>query len=95
MTKDVLLIETQKSPVQAGKSNQGFWGIHFVDKKYKEKDHLVGWVSSNSTAFQVNLSFNTKEEALKYIKENNLNVLSTHEAPKIIQQNRTYADNFS
>lgn len=92
--KRILLIETQKSATQSGKAKKGLWGIHFIEDSFQYKDSLVGWVASESSQHQIALQFTTKDDALNYIKNNNLLLEKILEAPKIQPSKRSYADNF-
>ena len=90
----VILVENQKAQNQSGKANIGYWRLYFQDSIHKTKDKNIGWISTSSTTYEIDLKFSSKEEALNYIKHNNLFLVRIISAPKIKKTIQAYADRF-
>ncbi len=83
-----------KTAMQSGERNTKQWLLEYeyADKKYV--DPLMGWTGSEDTLQQVNLRFASKEEAVKYAENNNIE-FSAEEPNKRKQIKKSYADNFA
>ena len=82
-----------KTAMQSGRAKYNKWVLKFLDKNNQLKDTMMGWNGGSSTVSQIELKFNTKEEAIRYAHKKNIDyeVLETS-ARKVI--NKSYADNF-
>lgn len=89
----VTILKPAKSAMQSGLVNTKHWVIKFPADNTKEIEKVMGWVSSSDTMQEVQLKFETKEEAINYAKKNHLDyqVIQPHEKKFTI---RTYAENF-
>ncbi len=90
-----LIYQQTKSAMQSGKKNSKKWLLSAIeDFNSRSIDQLMGWVSSNNTSLQIRFEFLSKEDAIKYAKENNLNY-------EVIQPNKSfikpksYTENFT
>ena len=81
-----------KTAMQSGKRKIKNWLLEF-ETSNTGINHLMGWETSNDTMSEVKLEFNTKEEAVNYAKNNDIdyNVIEPKKT-KIIK--KSYADNF-
>ena len=81
-----------KTAMQSGKRNTKKWILEF-DSKNTGINPLMGWESSIDTLSEIRLEFETKDQAIKYAKKNNIDyyVLEDHKS-KIIK--KSYTDNF-
>ena len=78
--------------MQSGKRNSKKWLLEF-DTLDTEIDPLMGWESSRDTMSEVKLEFSSKEEAINYVKKNNIEYYIVEpEKSKIIK--KSYTDNF-
>ena len=92
MIEKAKIYQPVKTAMQSGKARTKFWILEF-NKNNFNKDFVMGWVSSSNTNEQVKLKFETKEQAIAYAKENNIQFdLITPKKNKLII--KSYADNF-
>jgi len=90
--KKAKIYKPSKTAMQSGKRNTKKWLLKF-DTLDTEINPLMGWVSSKDTMSEVNLEFSSKEEAINYVKKNNIDYYVVEpEKSKIIK--KSYSDNF-
>ena len=78
--------------MQSGKRNAKKWILEF-DTLNTGTNSLTGWITSRDTMSEVKLDFQTKEQAISYAKNNNIDFYVVEpEERKIIK--KSYADNF-
>jgi len=78
--------------MQSGKRNSKKWILEF-DTLDTGINSLMGWTSSKDTMSEVKLEFLTREEAINYVKKNNIDYYVVEpEKSKIVK--KTYSDNF-
>ena len=90
------LYRPAKTAMSSGTAKTRRWMLDFVPSSAREVDPLMGWTSSTDTQAQVRLSFETKEAALDYARENGIEVLVTD--PKSRRANIRaggYGENFA
>jgi len=82
-----------KTATQSGLGKEDRWILEF-DTKDTTTNPLMGWESSSDTLGEVRMEFTTKEKAIEYAKNNNINY-------KVIEPNKkrfvikSYAENFT
>ena len=92
MIEKAKIYQPVKTAMQSGKARTKFWILEF-NKNNFNKDFVMGWVSSSNTNEQVKLKFETKDQAIAYAKENNIQFdLTNPQKNKLII--KSYADNF-
>ena len=89
----VRIFQPARTTMQSGKGNTRQWVLQFVTPVKREADPLMGWTSSDNTRTQVQLKFDTKEEAIAYAQREGYAYTVEETAPKRLQV-RAYADNF-
>lgn len=89
----VSIYKPSKNTMQSGYGNSDYWLIEFSHDMTKEKEPLMGWVSSQNTQKQVKLKFPTMEKAIEFAKENNWDFEINEPNLKKFSK-RSYADNF-
>ena len=78
--------------MQSGKRNSKNWILEF-DTLNTGINPLMGWETSNDTMSEVKLEFSSKEEALIYVKKNNIDYYIVEpQRAKIVK--KSYSDNF-
>ena len=78
--------------MQSGRRNTKNWVLEF-DTLNNGIDPFMGWENSRDTMSEVKLDFPSKEEAINYVKKNNIDYyIIEPESPKIIK--KSYTDNF-
>ena len=71
-----------KTAMSSGTAKTKSWVLDFAKDSAREIDPLMGWTSSNDTQTQVRLTFDTKEAAKAYAKENGIDVVVTEPKPR-------------
>lgn len=89
----VRIYKPAKTAMQSGKRKAKAWVMEYAPLAKKPTDPLMGWTGSAETVYEITLSFETAEDAIRYAKEKGLEyevlpVKTSAFAPK------TYADNF-
>lgn len=82
-----------KNAMQSGRARTKAWVLEFEPESAKRPDPLMGWTSSNDMRQQVQLEFETSEEAIAYADKNAIpyQLFEPH-APR--PRPKSYADNF-
>ena len=78
--------------MQSGSRNTKNWCLEF-DTLNTDTSPLMGWVSSNDTMSEVKLEFSTKEQALSYVKKNNIEYYIIEPQKRKLNK-KSYTDNF-
>ena len=90
--KKAKIYKPSKTAMQSGKRNSKKWFLEYetLDTRINP---LMGWESSVDTMSEVKLEFSSKEEAINYVKKNNIDYYVVEpEKSKIIK--KSYSDNF-
>ena len=86
------IYKPSQTVMQSGKRNTKKWILEF-DTLNTGVNPLMGWESSEDTMSEVKLEFSTKEEAINYVKKNNIDYYIVEpQKQKIIK--KSYTDNF-
>jgi hypothetical protein len=89
------IFRPSKTAMQSGKGNSLAWVLEFEPKDARRQDPLMGWTQTGDTeSSQVRLSFETKEEAVRYADQHGIafQLIDPHPTKRII---KAYADNFA
>ena len=84
-----------KTAMQSGKGKTQEWVLEFEPQDARRADPLMGWTQTSDTeSSQVRLSFETREEAVRYAEQNGIafQLINDKPAKRII---KAYADNFA
>ena len=84
-----------RTAMQSGKAKYDRWVLEFERQSAKRVDPLMGWTSSDDTlADEVRLTFDTKEAAIAYAKNEGIAFqLVEDQGAKPVA--KAYADNFA
>ncbi len=87
------IYKPSKTAMQSGRSKFNKWILKFNNNRNQKKDNIMGWNGGSNTISQVELKFDTKEDAINYAERNDIEyvVLESSER-KVIT--KSYADNF-
>jgi len=91
MKKAKIYIPT-KNAMQSGHGKSDKWIIEFISKDVGVNP-LMGWETSSDTSSELQLSFLTKELAIKYAKKNKID-FEVIEPQKRKTVKKSYANNF-
>ena len=89
------IFRPSKTAMQSGKGKTDNWVLEFEPKAARNSDPLMGWTQTSDTeSSQVRLSFETREDAVRYAEANGLafQLIDPKPAKRII---KAYADNFA
>src|SRR5215468_10204523 len=59
-----------KNAMQSGRARTKMWVLEYEPERPREIDPLMGWTSSSDMRQQVQLEFDTADEAIAYAKKN-------------------------
>ena len=88
------IFRPSKTAMQSGKAKATDWVLEFEPKDARRPDPLMGWTQTTDTEGQVRLSFETKDEAVRYADQYGIafQLIDPKPAKRII---KAYADNFA
>ena len=66
------IYQPARTAMQSGTAKTHQWVLEYAPASAREVDPLMGWTSSSDTQSQVRLRFATKEAALEYARENQI-----------------------
>jgi hypothetical protein len=82
-----------KSAMQSGRANTHVWVLEYEPESPSEPDPLMGWSSSDDMRSQIQLDFETREQAVAYAESNGIAYQVFEPAPASLRS-KSYADNF-
>ncbi|MDX1736679.1 MAG: ETC complex I subunit [Alphaproteobacteria bacterium] len=91
---EVRIFKPAKTAMQSGRHNTKRWVLEFEPTDRASADQLMGWVGSSDTSKQVQLKFDTKEEAISYATKQGYSYTVSEEKTRKIKP-KSYSDNFS
>src|SRR5215468_10644646 len=89
----VRIYQPAKTAMQSGLAATYKWVMEFPPNAPRVPDPLMGWTGSTDTQAQVQLTFDTKEEAVAFAEKHGLAYL-VEEPQRRKFQPKSYADNF-
>ncbi|HLI65927.1 MAG TPA: ETC complex I subunit [Caulobacteraceae bacterium] len=83
-----------KTAMQSGKAKTKDWVLEFEPASARLPDPLMGWAQSGDMDGQVRLTFDDREEAIRYARANAIpfQVMEPKPVRRVI---KAYADNFA
>jgi len=90
------IFKPAKTAMSSGTAKTKSWVLEFSKSSAREIDPLMGWTSSDDTQTQVRLTFDSKEAAKAYAKDNGIDAVVTE--PKTRKANIRqggYGENFA
>ena len=89
------IFQPSKTAMQSGKAKTKDWVLEFEPRAARRSDPLMGWTQTSDTeSSQVLLSFDTKDDAVRYAEQHGIafQLIDSKPARRII---KAYADNFA
>ncbi len=83
-----------KGATQAGRGKTKAWRLDLRSNGSREIEPLMGWTSTDDTSSQVQLSFDTKEEAIAFAEKKGIVYQVEEPAPDVQRAGLSYSDNF-
>lgn len=93
MAMQARIYKRPKNAMQSGKALTEQWVLDFVPAEAKRPDPLMGWAGSGDTRQQLQLKFDSREDAIAYAEKNGI-AATVHEVPAKRLKIQAYADNF-
>ena len=91
--KKAKIFKPTKSAMQSGTKKYDKWILEFITKD-NDINPLMGWESSSDTLSEINLEFNSKDDAVNYAKKNSINFeVIEPKIRKVVK--KSYSDNFT
>lgn len=66
------IYQPAKTAMSSGMAKTHTWVLEYAQASAREVDPLMGWTSSSDTQTQVRLRFETKDAAVEYARENDI-----------------------
>jgi hypothetical protein len=87
------IFKPAKTAMQSGRARTRKWVLTYEPTTRREPEPLMGWASAEDTLNEVQLHFETMEEAVAFATKNGLDytVIAPHESTGKL---KSYADNF-
>jgi ETC complex I subunit-like protein len=87
------IFKPARTAMQSGEARTKEWVLEFAPASPREIDPLMGWTSSRDMKAEIELAFETKEEAIAYAEREGLAYQVLEPQPRR-QIRKSYADNF-
>ncbi len=94
----VIIARCTKSAMQSGVAHSNVWTLRSANAGSPHADPLMGWAGGRNTTAQLNLTFNSCNEAVEYAQRNGLAyVVQNTIAPDAVlpRKGKSYANNFA
>jgi len=82
-----------KTAMQSGRANTKKWLLEFEPASRRDPDPLMGWSSAQDTLNEVQLRFDTLDEAVAFAKKHGLDYTLIEPHARTLKS-KSYADNF-
>ena len=87
------IYQPPKNAMQSGKARTKMWLLEYEPQSPRAPDPLMGWTSSADMLQQVQLEFDTQEEAVAYAARNGIEY-QVFEPHRPAAKSKSYSDNF-
>ena len=89
----IKIYKPSKTSMQSGFGKTKLWLAEYISDVDNVKDLLMGWDSSLDTKSQIKVYFDTKEQAIKWAKNNNYQYFVEDPKERKVKP-KNYASNF-
>jgi hypothetical protein len=89
----VRIYRPAKTAMQSGRRRTRKWVLEFEPATGREREPLMGWTSAADTLNEIQLEFDTLDEAKAFAERQGLSY-SVIEPHPVIEKPKSYADNF-
>lgn len=90
------IFKPARTAMSSGTAKTRNWVLEHVNETGRDVDPLMGWTSSSDTQAQVRLTFDSKEAALDYAKDNGIDAVVLEPKPRKANiRPGGYGDNFA
>ena len=88
------IYQPAKTATQSGNARTKLWVLEFEPASPREIDPLMGWTSSADMKQEVQIAFDTKEEAIAYCERQGI-AYQVFETKPPVRPRISYSDNFA
>lgn len=88
------IYKPNRSTMQAGRAKSNNWVLEFEPRGKRYLEPIMGWTGTQLTKTQLQLRFQTKEEAIAYAKRNNIDFILVP-PHQFRQLPKSYSHNFA
>ncbi len=87
------IYQPPKNAMQSGKARTKQWLLEFEPESARSPDPLMGWTSSSDMRQQIQVEFDTSEEAIAFADKHAI-AYQLFEPHRPAPKSKSYADNF-
>jgi len=87
------IYQPARNAMQSGKARTKLWLLEYEPERAREIDPLMGWTSSNDMLQQIQLEFDTADEAVCYAQRHGID-FQVFEPHRPAAKAKAYSDNF-
>ncbi len=88
------IYQPAKTAMQSGRAKTGKWVLEYEPTRRQQLDPLMGWPGAGDTMTQVQLTFDTSDDAVAYADKHAI-AYSLQQPKERIVRPKAYADNFA
>lgn len=94
MTSVARIYRPARNAMQSGTRNTKHWVLEFEPSSTRFIEHIMGWTGNTDTTQQVKLSFDSKDDAIRFAEIHHMRY-KVYEPQVRTAKKRAYADNFA
>ena len=87
------IFQPSRNAMQSGQANTRHWVLEYEPEEAKSTDALIGWGGAGDMRGQIQLRFDTKEDATAYAERNGLPYTFIEQKTRQMVP-KSYSDNF-
>jgi len=91
---EVTIYAEAQNAMQSGMTKGKYWKVRFAADQTKYNYRPMNWTGSSNTKQQLNLNFETKEQAILFVEKNNWKYQIIEPLVKKLKP-KSYAENFN
>ncbi len=88
------IYQPAKTAMQSGRAKTAKWVLEYEPTRRQQLDPLMGWPGAGDTMAQVQLTFDTVDDATAYAKKHGI-AYSVQQPKERIVRPKAYSDNFA
>jgi hypothetical protein len=92
--QQAIIYSPTKTAMQSGTAKTGLWILEFKNNSMQTNNPLMGWIGGGNTQTQINLKFDTLDDAIRYANSNQIIFTVKHPKKRNLRI-KSYAENYS
>lgn len=93
MATKARIYQPARTAMQQGRAKTKSWVLEWEPSEARRAEPLMGWIGSGDTRRQIQLSFDTKEQAVEYAEGRDIAYMVREPKSRTIKT-KSYAENF-